>query len=272
MLPIFSMQDFDPSMTMVGRGQFGEVYGTHWGKIKVVHKICLFRRNQDVFCNEINVLRTLSHPGIPRLYGILNDPLTLVMEWKPGVNLADYISNPNPYKAGIRTIRKIAISIANIFQFLHHKRIIYRDLKPDNLLFEPKTEQIHLVDFGLAIQLKTPDHLLRTGIVGTRGYIAPEILNKKMYSFPVDIYSYGKTIYCLFIFPYFERHGTIPSNKQIDFFFWDIIQKCCKPHPKDRPDIDNLLKLLNGEEESIIISGAKKSFWQKLCCCFPFYR
>jgi serine/threonine protein kinase len=267
MISVFLHKDFDPSYTLVGRGQFGEVYGTFWGRIQVVHKICLSKKNYDVFYNEVEILRRLSHPSIPIFYGVIREPLTLVMEYKKGVNLADHISNPNPYKNGTQTIRKIALAIASVLQYLHQKNIIFRDLKPDNLIFDPINEQISLVDFGLAIRLKKTDRMIRTPVVGTRGYIAPEILSHKMYSFPIDIFSYGKTIYCLFVFPYFEKYDRVPTKKNIDPFFWHLIERCCEQQPKDRPTIDSIIEMLS-EKGDI---PERKPIWKKLCCCF-FYR
>lgn len=250
MVKAFTQEDFIETKIYIGQGQFGIVFKTETNNDKqiVVLKECYLHRNKDVFLNEMAILHHLDHPGIPRLFGFMKKPLSIVMEWKPGYNLADFISNSTPYRDGVETIRTIAIGIANILFYLHNQKILYRDLKPDNILFDPGTNQIYLIDFGLAISLRD-EPLIKGGIVGTKGFLAPEILKKKMYSYPADVYSFGRTIYCLFIFPFYERNKRIPSLEKVDPFFVSMINNCCKKNPSLRPTMGQILQSLLDFEE-----------------------
>lgn len=264
---VFSIEDFVETKMYLGQGQFGIVYRTQKKSDQeiVVLKECLSERNKDVFWNEISILYHLNHPCIPRLIGYIKQPLTVVMEWKPGQNLADFISHPSPYGDGIETILTIAIGIANILCFLHRKKILYRDLKPDNILFDSSKNQVYLIDFGLAMSLGE-DPFIRGGIVGTKGFLAPEILKKKMYSFPADVYSFGRTVYCLFVFPYYERNKRLPGMNQVDPFFACLINRCCKRNPSNRPTMEKVLESLldfEWKDERSCLDRCKNA----LTCC-----
>lgn len=251
-IPVYFPEEFSKEKSFVGKGQYGHVFSTYLDGKKVIHKISNGKPKgyeKEMFLHEMNMLKSISHSCIPKLIGYVREPLTIVMEYKNGENLADFISQKAPFENGMETIRNISMQIADILGYLHSKYILYRDLKPDNLLWDPHLKKISLVDFGLSIQLNKKDPFIRGGLVGTRGYLAPEIRKNKVYSFPVDVFSFGKTVYCFFIFPYYERNKTFPSQKEIDSFFWNLIQICCTNEPKLRPTIKQVYQSLQNWEE-----------------------
>lgn len=85
-------------------------------------------------------------------------------------------------------------------QVLHANGIVHRDLKPENLLFENNDDdsKIKITDFGFAFNVGKTD-LFHKSIVGTPGYIAPEILRAKTYTFACDIWSLGCILFILVV-------------------------------------------------------------------------
>ena len=79
-------------------------------------------------------------------------------------------------------------------EYLHSQRICHLDVKPENLLIG-ENNTVKLADFGLAMVLGRGDELEYS--VGTPAYWAPEMVNKRPYSFPVDVWALGCVLYIL---------------------------------------------------------------------------
>jgi serine/threonine protein kinase len=92
----------------------------------------------------------------------------------------------------------LSYQLAQLLNNLHERNIIYRDLKLNNLIMNPKL-QLNLIDFGFGKKLSSKEERTYT-ICGTYHSMAPEMFNKEEgYSFPSDVYSYGILIYELFL-------------------------------------------------------------------------
>lgn len=82
-------------------------------------------------------------------------------------------------------------------EYLHIRNIIYRDLKPENVMVEADG-YLRLIDMGTAKQLKQNSGFRTFTIIGTPHYMAPEVMQGKGYSFSVDIWSLGVLLYEFF--------------------------------------------------------------------------
>lgn len=91
-----------------------------------------------------------------------------------------------------RRVQFYAAEITLGLQHLHRERILYRDLKPENLLLDD-FGHVRISDLGLAVELKDNEPI--KGRVGTVGYMAPEIVKNEKYSYGVDFWSLGCLIY-----------------------------------------------------------------------------
>ncbi|MDW8802984.1 serine/threonine-protein kinase [Clostridium sp. A1-XYC3] len=147
------------------------------------------------FLAEPNILKNLSHPGIPRVVDIFyeDDNLYIVEDYIEGQTLQDYVKNNGSVKP--EQIGDIGISICEIIEYLHsfNPPIIYRDLKPSNIMITP-SGRIVLIDFGISrIYKKGGDK--DTIYMGSKGYAAPEQYGTEQTCKQTDIYGLGAVIY-----------------------------------------------------------------------------
>ena len=150
----------------------------------------------DQFFIEIKVLKMLNHPNIIKLEDMYetSDKIYMVMERMLGGELFDYVVEKGTLseQEASTIVRKVTSAVAH----MHSMDIIHRDLKPENLLLTSKRPdaEVKLIDFGLA--KVTPDNLARS-FLGTRGYLAPEMLQRHSYDKAVDIWALGVIVFVL---------------------------------------------------------------------------
>ncbi len=142
---------------------------------------------------EIQVLRELSHPGIPRYLDSFetDEGFCLVHEYKNAKSLAIY-RRLTPEK-----VKKIATSLLEILVYLQGRLspVIHRDIKPENILVDERLN-VYLVDFGLA-RIAGEDQMQSSVISGTPGFMPPEQLLDRDLSEASDLYGLGVTLICL---------------------------------------------------------------------------
>jgi len=189
---------------ILGRGGFGLVHGckhTTTGKLyamKVMNKRRVKIKKSEELCrNERKVLMLVNSPFITNLsYAFTTDEdLVLLLDLMTGGDLGFHLSQRRRFTPSeskyfaARTLLGLA--------HLHTNRVIYRDLKPENVLMDD-TGRTRLSDLGLAC--KNSSHGV-TGTCGTRGYWAPEMLRRDengkriRYCHMVDWFSYGCIVY-----------------------------------------------------------------------------
>jgi serine/threonine protein kinase len=122
----------------------------------------------------------------------------LAIEWAKGELLEKYVKQhaPLPYPE----IATIVSQIADAVQAAHAVGIVHRDLKPDNVMYDPITGQVKLLDFGIATDTDTApeQRLTRAGFfVGTLMYVAPEALSGELVTPAADQYSLATMSYLM---------------------------------------------------------------------------
>lgn len=146
------------------------------------------------FEREANLLATLSHPSIPRIYDYFSrdDRSYLVLEFIHGKDLETVISDANGFLPEDQVI-SWAIQLCDVLTYVHsHKPdpIVFRDMKPSNVMINHNGD-VMLVDFGIA---KTFQSGQKGTMIGTEGYSPPEQYRGEATPL-ADIYSLGATLH-----------------------------------------------------------------------------
>lgn len=151
------------------------------------------------FKRESELLARLEHPSIPTIYDYFFDQSRgryyLVMKFIDGGDLAVY-QQQRGGRVDELTVTQWAVQICDVLDYIHSQNppLIYRDLKPANLMLDARTQRVMLVDFGIA-RFVAPTQKGVTA-VGTMGYAPPELFSGKVEP-RSDIYSLGATMFHL---------------------------------------------------------------------------
>ena len=122
----------------------------------------------------------------------------LAIEWAAGELLERYAKQKGPLPAD--EVAVIVRQIADAVHAAHAVGIVHRDLKPDNVMYDPTSRQVKLLDFGIATDtdMAPEQRLTRAGFfVGTLMYVAPEALSGELVSPAADQYSLATIAYLL---------------------------------------------------------------------------
>lgn len=189
---------------------------------------------------ETDILKKLSHPNLPSIIDVIDadDSFLIVMDYIEGNSLSHAIkengAQPQAY------VIEWAKQLCDVLGYLHSRKppIIYRDLKPANIMLRPNGE-ISLIDFGTAKEFMN-DNVEETSCLGTRGYAAPEQYGGRgRTDARTDIYCLGATMYHLIT----GRSPAEPPYEMKPIRWWDptlssgleeIILKCTKSDPAER--------------------------------------
>jgi serine/threonine protein kinase/tetratricopeptide (TPR) repeat protein len=151
------------------------------------------------FARECDILASLEHPHIARLYdaGVDSNGLPyLSMEYVQGRLLTDWC---DAHRLGIAARLELFLQVLEAVQYAHEKQVIHRDLKPSNILVT-EDGQVRLLDFGVAKLLEADEAQLTqlTDVYGralTPDYASPELLRGNPIDARSDIYSLGVLLY-----------------------------------------------------------------------------
>lgn len=191
-----NLDDFDQLQT-IGTGSFGRVKLAYWKEkqrfvaLKILKKAEILKLKQvDHIMSEISILSEIDHPFLIKMHGLSQNSryLYIYLDFIRGGELFNYlrnIGNLNNDEA-----KFYAAQVSSMFEYLHSKDIIYRDLKPENLLID-KHGYLKLTDFGFAKHIDGRTYTL----CGTPEYLAPEILLQKGHGKPVDWWCLGILVY-----------------------------------------------------------------------------
>jgi len=186
--------------SLLGKGSFGEVYLVVHRKtnesyaMKVLQKSKIMGRNLVRYAlTERNVLSYIRHPFIVSLHFAFQTSiyLVLVQEFCPGGNLQQLIQKERKLKEPLARLYCAELLLA--LEHLHERNIIYRDLKPDNVVLDVRGHVL-LTDFGLSKE-GVNDARGATSFCGSVAYLAPEMLRRRGHGHTVDLYGLGVLLY-----------------------------------------------------------------------------
>ena len=190
------------SLRKIGRGNYGTVYlarDTRNGKHYCLKQIQMETYSAEERANaqqEVEVLRTLDHPGIVRYreHFLHGDSLCVVMTYCEGGDLAATIKR-RAKKEDNFTEAEVLDWFVQLVMALHHvhsKKILHRDLKTQNILITKNL--VKLADFGISKVMEGSMSAAST-VIGTPYYMSPEVCQNQPYSYKSDVWALGCILY-----------------------------------------------------------------------------
>ncbi len=152
------------------------------------------------FKRESLLLTSLEHQSIPTIYDYFFDEkearFYLVMKYISGGDLSSRLRSAPENRIEEKIVTEWAIQIADVLYYLHNRQpaIIYRDLKPSNIMIDGNSNRVMLIDFGIARWVNKEEKGVTA--VGTMGYAPPELFSGNVEP-RSDIYSLGSTLFHL---------------------------------------------------------------------------
>ncbi|KAM3140367.1 hypothetical protein pb186bvf_007527 [Paramecium bursaria] len=186
---------------MIGRGSFGEVYlvekldTNQLLAMKILHKSKIQKQNLTRYAlTERNVLSLTRHPFIVRLrYAFqTSDKLCLIMDYCPGGDLGTHLRKETRFPE--ERVKLYLTQLILALEDLHKRDIIFRDLKPDNIVLDQDGYAM-LTDFGLSKEGVQEHYTGARSFCGSVAYLAPEMLKRCGHGKAVDWYLLGVVMY-----------------------------------------------------------------------------
>ena len=259
----------------IGRGGMSVVYlamDTHLNKQWAVKEIRKkgSGKNDEIVVNsllaEANMMKRLDHPALPRIVDIIDNGVTIyvVMDYIEGESLdkilLEYGAQPED------KVINWAMQIADALSYLHGQKppIIYRDMKPANVMLKPEGN-IKIIDFGIAREYKE-QNLADTTVLGTKGYAPPEQYSG-LTDPRSDIFALGMTMHHL-LTGVDPRNGEPYApvrqwNPELSEGIEIIIDRCVQPASENRyQSCADLIYDL--EHPELITKGFKRKQKQRL--------
>ncbi|XP_046571062.1 leucine-rich repeat serine/threonine-protein kinase 2-like [Haliotis rubra] len=259
----------ESSEYLLGDGGFGAVFKAIYKNQVVAAKV--FAAIGDVHPHkmlrqEATILRRLNHPSVVSLISVgLRPSRVVLLELAALGSLGSLLKGNKPLSRSLQ--HRIAVQVAEGLQYLHLLMVVYRDLKPDNVLIFSNSPSAlvnaKISDYGIS-QFTTLYGL--TAQEGTPAYRAPEVVRRETYSFQADVFSFGITLYCLLTgrHPYdelefkSEMDKAVAENRPVQAITqrgqapWpdmqDVITQCLQQIPDHRPTSSDLVERLASAE------------------------
>ena len=200
------LQDRYEILGILGLGGMSAVYQARDQRFPNVVKLCAVKEMKSHsldpqmravavqnFEREANILATLSHPAIPKVYDYFSEEARsyLVMEYIEGRDLEAILTDMTSFLPQEQVL-EWAIQLCDVLQFLHEHTppIIFRDMKPSNIMLD-KHGRLRLIDFGIAKNFQPGQ---KGTMIGTEGYSPPEQY-RGVADQRTDLYALGATIH-----------------------------------------------------------------------------
>ena len=242
----------------IGQGGMGVVYLAHQESqsadvcIKILNPSLVGSEDTvERFFREAQACAQLTHPSIVAIQNVGQDGeyYFIRMEYIDGATLEELVRQKE--KLDWKKATEYALATAEALAHAHQKGMIHRDIKPENIMLTAASEEVKVMDFGLAKHVHSSAKVSVTGqIVGTPFFMSPEQAGGKPTDARSDIYSLGVTLYYLVT-------GVKPFNGKnlqeifLKHFFYapespkiynpalpeslcDVIRKCLKKKKKER--------------------------------------
>ena len=248
---------------LIGEGSFSKVYKIAQKRTKKIYAAKIIEHSkifeegdsiEKLVCQEIEILRKLDHPSIPKLVEVheVDSKVILVMEYFSGVHLDETFTKDLSQS----DILMITLNLVKVIDHLREVGIVHRDIKPQNFLFNRETQydgiRVGLIDFGLSAYSSLRPMYTNCG---TLGYVAPETLKTKFYQ---QIAADHKSdMFCIGIILYELVYGQNPFI-QDDAPRTDVVYRRNAQARIDLQDFDKRGDLVNQDLRTMLKSLLKQ--------------
>jgi serine/threonine-protein kinase len=264
-------------ISLIGQGGMGSVWLAERADglfarevaLKLIHPALMGRAMTERFAREREILASLDHPNIARMYdaGLAEDGQPyLALQYVRGQPITSYCDDQ---RLGVRARLELFLQVLGAVQYAHANLVIHRDLKPSNILVTA-AGQVHLLDFGIAKLLSaagTGDAALTRlgGRALTPEYAAPEQVTGGAVTTAVDVYSLG-VILCELLTG--ERPYRLKYESQGALEEAIVTSEPARPSQiASSPDaaarrstsVNSLRRALRGDLDTVILKALEKS-------------
>ena len=221
--------------------------------IKLLNREYPSAKELSNFIREFEIMNKITQDGIIKAYNLekYNNSLAIIMEDIGGESVANILKS---FEAGIDEKLSLAIQMTNSLIQLHKENIIHKDVNPSNYIWNNRTKQVKIIDFGISAELiREASQCVNLNILeGTLDYISPEQTGRinRPIDYRTDLYSLGITFYELFtgqlpfhgddelelIYSHIAKNPIPPINvnRDIPVILSDIIMKLIAKTAEDR--------------------------------------
>lgn len=247
---------------LIGSGGFGRVYRglirSSGLEVAVKRVYGGSRQGMREFVAEITSMGRLRHRNLVHLHGWCRkqNELLLVYDYFPNGSLDKLLYEDGPLKGKNLTWDqryKILTGIAHALLYLHencNQRVVHRDVKPSNVLIDEDLNA-KLGDFGLARTYEHNNDPQTTHIVGTLGYLAPELTRTGKATTSTDVYGYGT----LMLEVASRRRPIEPQNGADELVLVDLVRELHSRGEITRAIDPTLKNYLSGEAQLVLTLG-----------------
>jgi serine/threonine protein kinase, bacterial len=175
---------------------------------------------RERFLREADLSASLSHPNILGVHdrGEYDGQLWISMDYVGGTDASRLVREHHPQGLPAGQAVEIITAVASALDYAHEQGLLHRDVKPANVLLDPKAQRIFLADFGIARLIDDPAGLTATNMaVGTMAYAAPEQLRGEPLDGRTDQYALACTAFDLLTGapPYVDSNPAVVITKHV---------------------------------------------------------
>ena len=239
-------------METLGKGYFGTVFLVEMKSnkklyaLKVINKLDIIKKNFFTgLKNEKKILGSVQNKFVVQLaYCFADDGhIFFAMDFKQGGELYYHLRQKKRFEESVCRFYACQILLGLIY--LHSKNIMYRDMKPENILLD-RDGNVCLADFGISKVIQKGQKT--SSFVGTPEYVSPEIITQRGHDKSTDIWCFGVLLYemAIGLSPFFDTNRNrmfknivekdifFPKKVHVSEQFRDLITQCLQKKPESR--------------------------------------